>query len=50
MVKVYAESGCHAELIAIFPNEEVYEACMDAIDEYAAKGRMTVTESVEYEE
>ena len=50
MVKVYAESSCHAELIAVFPNEEVYEACMDALDKYAAKARMIVTESVEEEE
>jgi hypothetical protein len=50
MVKVYAESNCHAELIAVFPNEEVYDACSDALDRYAAKARMIITESVEEEE
>lgn len=48
MVKVYAESNSHAELIAIFDSEEVYEACSDALDKYAAKSRMIVTESLDF--
>ena len=48
MVKVYAESNSHAELIAIFDNEEVYDACSDALDKYAANSRMIVTESLDF--
>ena len=46
MVKVYAESNCHVELIAVFPDEAIYDACSDALEKFAAKGRMIITEAV----
>jgi len=46
MVKVYAESNSHAELIAVFPDEATYEACSNALEKLAAESRMIITESV----
>ena len=46
MVKVYAESNSHAELIAVFADEATYEACIDALEKLAAESRMIITESV----
>lgn len=47
MVKVYFESGGHAELVAIFDNEETYSLCLEALESLAKENRMEVTESVE---
>jgi hypothetical protein len=45
MVKVYFESGSHAELVAIFDTDENYMVCADALDREAKKHRMFVTTS-----
>lgn len=50
MVKVYFESSSHAELVAIFPNEELYDVCSAALEEEAKKGRMITTESCDEED
>ena len=47
MVKVYFETKTHAELIAIFDNEDAYMACIDALKLYAKKHRGFITESIE---
>lgn len=49
MVKVYFESGSHAELVAIFDSEELYIACLPTLEEEAKKNNMFVTESIEEE-
>lgn len=46
MIKVYFESKSHAELAAIFENEQVYEVCLPALEKLAATAGMIVTESV----
>ena len=48
MVKVYFETGVHAELVAIFDSEETYDACFEALDKLRKKHGFTFTsESVE---
>ena len=47
MVKVYFESSNHAELIAVFDNEETYSLCLDALEKEAKDNNMVVTESIE---
>lgn len=47
MVKVYFESKNHAEEVATFVDEEMYDICYDALKEEAEKHGMIVTESVE---
>jgi hypothetical protein len=47
MVKVYFESGSHADLVAIFDNDETYNVCVEALEKLAEKNRMILTESVE---
>jgi hypothetical protein len=49
MIKVYFESRSHAELVAIFDREEVYIACLPALEKLAMESRMIVTESVDEE-
>ena len=49
MIKVYFESGIHAELVAEIASEEVYMACLPALEALAKQGRMIVTESIESE-
>jgi hypothetical protein len=49
MVKVYFESKCHAELVATFDTEELYDLCFPALEKEAKKHRMIVTESIEDE-
>mgnify|MGYP006189176299 CR=1 FL=1 len=46
MVKVYFESGCHAEMVAIFDSEELYNLCSEALEKAAAEAGMIVTESI----
>ena len=46
MIKVYFESNSHAEHVATFNSEDVYNACLPALEAEAKKHRMTVTESV----
>jgi len=49
MIKVYFQSiaGSHSELVAVFPNEEVYMTCLPALRWQAEKQRCFVTEIVE---
>jgi len=49
MVIVYFESNSHAEVAAVFPNEETYNAHADALDKQAQDARMIVTTSVHEE-
>lgn len=46
MIKVYAESGSHAELWATFYDEEMYYACLPALEALAREQGMIITESV----
>lgn len=49
MVKVYFESSSHAELRAIFSDDELYNRCLPILEVVAEEQRMFVTESVEDE-
>jgi hypothetical protein len=52
MVKVYfeLENGKYAELVAIFDNEETYDACLPALEKLAKKNNFDlVTESIDEE-
>jgi hypothetical protein len=49
MIKVYFESQSHAELVAIFDNEETYDACLPALEKLAKESGMVVTESIDEE-
>jgi len=49
MIKVYFESKGHAELVATFCSEEIYDACYRSLVEEAHKMNMIVTESIEEE-
>lgn len=51
MIKVYFETsnGSMADLIAIFDDEETYQVCFDALDAYAKKLDLIMTESVDEE-
>lgn len=46
MVKVYFESKAHAQIVAVFADEELYNACLPVLEAEAKKARMIVTESV----
>ena len=46
MVKVYFESNCHAELVATFDTEELYDLCFPALEKEAKKQRIIVTENI----
>ena len=46
MVKVYFESNCHAELVATFDTEELYDLCFSTLEKEAKKHRMIVTENI----
>ena len=50
MIKVYFESGSHAELVATFQDEALYVACFPTLEAEAKKSNMIVTESIEEEE
>ena len=45
-VKVYFESGKHAELVATFESDEIYQLCVSALEKQAKKWDMFVTESI----
>lgn len=47
MIKVYFESGRHAELVATFESESVYMACLPILEVLASEQRMIVTENIE---
>lgn len=47
MIKVYFESGRHAECVATFISEEVYMAALPSLEALAESQGMTVTESIE---
>jgi hypothetical protein len=52
MVKVYFEldNGKYAELVAIFDDEETYDACLPALEKLAKKNNFDlVTESIDEE-
>lgn len=49
MIKVYFESKNHAQLVAIFDTDELYNVCLPSLEKEAKKHRMRVTESVEEE-
>jgi len=44
--EVYFESKNHAECVATFETEEVFIACLPALEEEAKKQGMIVTESL----
>ena len=46
MIKVYFESSSHCELVAEFPNEDVYMVCLPALESYSEKIGYIVTESI----
>ncbi len=48
LINVYFESNTHAELIAQFNNEEIYMACVPALEKLAEQTNVFLTESVEY--
>jgi len=47
MIKVYFESGSHAQQVATFTNEETYNACLPVLEKLATDSGMIVTESVD---
>ncbi len=47
MVRVYFESNSHAELVATFETEELYNQCLPVLEAEAKKQRMTVTETID---
>lgn len=47
MTTVFFESSAHAEKVATFESDELYMICADALEKYAAEGRMIVTTSEE---
>lgn len=46
MVNVYFESRTHAELVAVFADEAMYDACAQALEAEANKLGLILTESV----
>jgi hypothetical protein len=46
-VKVYFEYGCCADLVAMFQNEETYEACLPELEKLAKKWGATISEAIE---
>tara|TARA_R110000824_G_scaffold370656_1_gene560302 strand:- start:1064 stop:1252 length:189 start_codon:yes stop_codon:yes gene_type:complete len=47
MVVVYFERSGYANIVAMFDDEEMYDACSPVIDKLAGKDGFTVTESCE---
>ena len=47
MIKVYAESNNHAELLATFETEELYNLYLPALEKIADEIGMIITESVQ---
>jgi hypothetical protein len=48
LINVYFESNTHAELIAQFNNEDIYMACVPALEKLAEQENLFLTESIEY--
>lgn len=46
MVKVYFETNSHAELIAVFENEQLYMKCLHALEDHADRNNGIITESI----
>ena len=47
MIKVYFENKCHAVLVAIFDDEEIYNACLPTLEKQAKEQKFDkVTESL----
>jgi len=49
IIRVYAESSSHAELWAMFYDEQTYLDCLPKLKKKAKKNRMIITESIDYE-
>jgi len=49
MIRVYFESNTHAELIAVFENEDIYLSCVPALENLAQERGVFLTESIEEE-
>ena len=47
MIKVHFEAKGYAELVAVFKDEQMYDACLSSLQELATKNHYTITESVE---
>lgn len=47
MIRVYFESNAHAELVATFESEELYNACLPILEKTASEQRMVVTETID---
>jgi len=49
MIKVFFESNTHAELIAVFENEDIYLSCVPVFEKLAQERGVFLTESIEEE-
>lgn len=49
MIAVYFESKSCAELVALFVDEEAYEAAYKGLEKLAKDSRMIVTDSEDYD-
>jgi hypothetical protein len=49
-IVVYFESGKHAEVVAQFSSDALYNACLPILEEEAGKVGMVVTESCREDE
>ncbi|QQV91447.1 hypothetical protein M1M25_gp017 [Tenacibaculum phage Gundel_1] len=47
MIKVYFESRNHAELVATFETDELYNLCLPILEAAAGEQGMIVTEKIE---
>jgi hypothetical protein len=46
MIRVYFESSSHAELVATFETDELYNRCLPTLEKEAERMDMMVTESM----
>ena len=49
-ITVYFENGKHAEVVAHFSSDELYNACLPILEEEARKSGYVVTESMNEDE
>lgn len=47
MVKVYFESSSHAELVAVFDDEQLYMDCVHILESVASERNMILTEFID---
>jgi hypothetical protein len=47
MIKVYFEKGLHADLVATFESEDLYELCAPILEAQAEKEGYIITEAFE---